>query len=128
VIFFVSIWYAIFNWFGVVFILLGDLFVLFQSSCLLNRSEKGVKGFCWCDMQLYGRYEKRRMKQLLLLNKFWRWKWWILLNALLGEGNFSHPLVCFFTPCAALYAPEKKVLLTRAELLFNLNPPNFFLV
>jgi hypothetical protein len=42
------------------------------------------------------------------------------------EGNFSHPLVCFFTPCAALYAPEKKVLLTRAELLFNLNPPNFF--
>jgi hypothetical protein len=48
------------------------------------------------------------------------------INSHLHEGNFSHPLVCFFTPCAVLYAPEKKVLLTRAELLFNLNPPNFF--
>jgi hypothetical protein len=34
--FFVSIWYAIFNWFGVVFILLGDLFVLNKVSLPYN--------------------------------------------------------------------------------------------
>jgi hypothetical protein len=46
--------------------------------------------------------------------------------AICAEDFFSHPPVCFFTTCAALYAPGKKVLLTCAELLLNLNPPNFF--